>query len=302
LCPYCLGNATPGSVWNDAGVPEATETGKTEAEVTAETDSPRTRAGLRKDLAALGVRAGDTLLVHASLSALGWVVGGQVAVVQALLDVVGPAGTLVVPTQTGGNSDPANWSRPPVPESWWPVIRAEMPGFDPLLTPSRGMGAVAEQVRTWPGATRSAHPQNSFAAVGARAAEVTAGQPLPHGLGEGSPLANLERMGALVLFLGTGWDTCTALHLAQYRVPSPVPDRFASAVLGRDGAQAWLEFDDVDLDSTDFEAVGADYERDCPERVQLGLVGSAQSRLFGLAKAVSYAVSWLAAHPAEGHS
>jgi aminoglycoside 3-N-acetyltransferase len=299
LCPNCLADATPGWVWNDAGVPAEPEPTKSEADVTGQTPSPRTRASLRADLLALGVQAGDTLLLHSSLSALGWVVGGQVAAVQALLDVVGPAGTLVVPTQTGGNSDPANWSRPPVPPAWWPVIRAEMPAHDPALAPSRGMGVVAEQVRTWPGAARSTHPQNSFAAVGARAAEVTDAQPLAYSLGESSPLAALERLEASVLFLGTGWDTCTALHLAQYRVPSPAPDRFASAVLHADGGQAWLEFDDVDLDSTHFEALGADYERDCPERVRQGLVGSAQCRLFALAGAVAYGVSWLAAHPPE---
>ncbi|MBW8821656.1 MAG: AAC(3) family N-acetyltransferase, partial [Streptomyces sp.] len=68
-----------------------------------------TRDTLAGQLRELGVRSGEILLVHSSLSALGWVCGGPVAVVQGLLDALGPDGTLVVPTQTGDLSDPAVW-------------------------------------------------------------------------------------------------------------------------------------------------------------------------------------------------
>src|SRR5258705_9644856 len=103
------------------------------------TATPRTRASLADDLRALGIRPGSVLLAHGSMKSLGWVCGGTVAVVQALLDVLGEHGTLVVPTHTPDNSDPAGWLHPPVPESWWPIIREQTPGFDPALTPSRWM-------------------------------------------------------------------------------------------------------------------------------------------------------------------
>lgn len=271
-----------------------------EGQVAERSEHAQTRASLGAGLRALGVGPGSTVLVHASLSALGWVAGGEVAVVQALLDAVGPAGTLVVPTQTGGNSDPESWGRPPVPQAWWPVIRAEMPAYEPALTPSRGMGRVAELVRTWPQAQRSTHPQNSFAAVGAQAVEIVARHDLEHGLGEGSPLATLERLAASVLFLGTDWSTCTALHLAQYRVPAPTADRGSCAVLAADGSREWITYDDVDLDANQFAAIGAAYEDEHPGRVVTGRVGAAPCRFFALAEAVGYAVSWLAAHPVEG--
>ena len=83
---------------------------------------PRTRQSLADDLRALGVEAGMTLIMHSSLKSLGWVCGGPVAVIQALMDVVTASGTIVVPTQTSDYSDPALWQHPPVPQSWWQIM------------------------------------------------------------------------------------------------------------------------------------------------------------------------------------
>ncbi|MCX4991741.1 MULTISPECIES: aminoglycoside N(3)-acetyltransferase [unclassified Streptomyces] len=247
-----------------------------------------TRDTLAGDLRALGVQPGETLLVHSSLSALGWVNGGPVAVVQGLLDALGPHGTLVVPTQSGDLSDPALWSRPPVPEEWWPAIRATMPPYDPRVTPSRGVGVIPETVRTWPGALRSAHPETSFAALGPRAAAVVDGHAPDCRLGERSPLARLEAGGARVLLLGAGYSTCTSFHLAEYRVPSPVVE------VGRPSPTGWEKVREVSITSELFEELGTDFERDRP--VVRGTVGAARARLFPVADAVAYAERWLPLH------
>jgi aminoglycoside 3-N-acetyltransferase len=252
-----------------------------------------TRASLAEGLSGFGLRRGDIVLLHSSLRSLGWVCGGAVAAVQALLDVLGPGGTLVVPTQTMDNSDPMHWRHPPVPESWWPVIREQMPAFDPAITPALSLGVIAETVRTWPGAVRSNHPHTSFAAVGPAAAPLMADHRLDSQLGERSPLAALERADARVLLLGVGYDRCTAFHLAEYRIPDPPAFEFGAAVLTPAGRR-WITYIDVATNSNDFAQLGAAFEQS--GAVHQGPVAAAHCRLFGLRPAVEFAVGWLAEH------
>ncbi|WP_405971426.1 AAC(3) family N-acetyltransferase [Streptomyces sp. NBC_00988] len=247
-----------------------------------------TRDTAAAQLRELGVRPGETLLAHTSLSSLGWVCGGAVSLVQGLLDALTPDGTLVVPTQTGDLSDPAHWGNPPVPREWWDTIRTSMPSYDPLVTPSRGVGVLPETVRTWPGAERSAHPQTSFAALGPRASEIVAGHATDCRLGERSPLARLEALHARVLLLGAGYDACTSFHLAEYRVPSPLVQ------VGRPGPDGWETVTEVSITSDRFDELGHDFERDRP--VLRGKVGAADARLFPVADAVAYAERWLPLH------
>ena len=185
-----------------------------EHELVARTPAPRTQATLAADLQQLGVGVGSTILVHCSLSALGWVSGGAEAVILALRAALTDAGTLVMPTQSTQLSDPAGCKSPSIPIEWHERVRATMPAFNPRTTPTRGMGIVAEQFRTWPGVQRSSHPTLSFAALGPEAKRITQQQPLDDPFGEDSPLGYLYRTGAHVLLLGVGFERCTALHLA----------------------------------------------------------------------------------------
>lgn len=257
------------------------------------TEWPRTRASLLGDLRELGLGPGDLVIAHVSLSALGWVAGGAQTVILALLDTVGPNGTLVMPTHTGDNSDPADWRNPPVPEDWWPIIRSELPAYDPRITPTRGMGRVAELFRTWPGTERSAHPKFSFAAHGPLSAEIVRSHRLDDPLGEESPLGSLYRLGARVLLLGCGHESNTSLHLAEYRVEGLPRERSGAAVM-QDGVRIWATFSDVrHLDS---DALFPEIGHACEARHarRIGHVGSAEARLLAMREMVDFAVPWIA--------
>ncbi len=251
-----------------------------------------THDSLTADLRGIGIRAGETLLVHSSLSSLGWVCGGPSTVVRALLDVLGTEGTLVVPTHSGENSDPSHWSNPPVPEEWWAAIRALMPAYDARTTPTFGIGVIPETVRNWPGAVRSAHPQTSFAAVGPLGSAIVDGHALDCRLGERSPLARLEEAGARILLLGADFESCTAFHLAECRVPAPEVDNSFAAMTPQ--GRRWLTVRDTGISGERFADLGADFEKERP--VVRGTVGAAETRLFPLADAVAYAQDWITRH------
>ena len=112
--------------------------------------TPITKEVLINKFSQLGIKQGDTLLVHAYLSSLGYVVGGAETLFLALRDVIGEQGTIVVPSQTVEISDPACWQYPPVPEEWHDVIRDAMPAYSKDLSYSKAMGAFSQFIRILP--------------------------------------------------------------------------------------------------------------------------------------------------------
>lgn len=169
----------------------------------------------------VGLRKGQTIMVHTSLRSLGFVCGGAQVVIEALLESVGAEGTVMMPTQSWKNLDPSAGVHWEEPESWWQTIRDNWPAYDKDITPTNTMGAVAEMFRKWPGTLRSDHPARSVAAKGKYARYLTENHDLSNIFGEGSPIGKLYELDGYVLLIGVGYDKNTSLHLADVRADYP---------------------------------------------------------------------------------
>ncbi len=263
-----------------------------EFSVIAATPTPLTVESLAEQFAACGMAAGQTVVVHSSMSKLGYVVGGAQAVILALVQVLTPEGTLVMPTHTSENTDPGHWQAPPVPESWWPVIREHTPAFNPQTSPTWFMGRIPELFRTWPGAIRSSHPITSFAALGKQAAYITEAHPLEDEFGDESPLGKVYALDGYVLLLGVGHDNNTSLHVAECRANFPnkpiLRDGTAMLVNGR---REWVYFDRMEPSTDDFVALGTAYET--AHSIPLHKVGTADTRFMRQRSLVDFAVHWM---------
>ena len=266
-----------------------------ETAAVAKVDHPVTQADVETSLRDAGVTSGSTVIVHCSLSELGWVIGNAVAVVRALRSVVGDSGTIVMPAQTG-LSDPSHWQAPPVPESWWPTIRANWPAFDPMSTPLRGMGAVAECFARLSGVVHSGHPAVGFVAQGPRAAELMSSHDLDDGLGDRSPLARLEAAGADIVLIGVGHGNNTALHLAEIRALGAAAPRKRDGVpMLVDGQERWVEYSHADFDENDFVMLGDAYSAAGGAELKASL-GAGEIRRLPMRELIDFAIGWIAEH------
>ncbi|SEO81591.1 aminoglycoside 3-N-acetyltransferase [Halogranum amylolyticum] len=255
-------------------------------------DEPVTTDSLVADLRGLGVERGETLLVHSSLSSLGWVSGGAPAATDALLEAVGEEGTLVTPTHTPQCSDPDEWENPPVPDGWVETLRETMTPYRSEITPTWAMGAIPECFRDYPETRRSNHPTYSFAAQGPTAADVIEDHPIDDSLGENSPLGRLYDLDAQVLMLGTGHETNTSLHLAEYRAEYAKEYRTKGAPALVDGERRWLTYEDLEIDSEDFPEIGEAFE--AAVGLVEGEVGTATAKLVDQRSLVDFGVEWMA--------
>jgi aminoglycoside 3-N-acetyltransferase len=260
-----------------------------EQTVIEQTFIPHTVESLAQGFQEIGLQAGMNIIVHSSLRSLGFVSGGAVAVVQALMQVITEQGTIIMPTHSGDLSDPETWENPAVPKEWWTIIRDTMPGFHPKYTPTRGMGKIVEVFRSFPEVVRSYHPSVSFAAWGKHANWIINDQPLHYPMGENSPLAKLYALEGLVLLIGVGHDSNTSLHLAEYRQKKKKKTTESAPIL-KDNQREWITFENIEFETELFSEIGREFEAEHDIRHR---VGNAEVRLLSQKQIVDFAVEWL---------
>lgn len=251
---------------------------------------------LKKDileaLEKVGVAQGQTIMVHTSLSNLGFVCGGAQIVIEALLESVGENGTIMMPTQSWKNMDPTAGVHWEEPEEWWQAIRDNWPAYDKDITPTNTMGAVAEMFRRWPGTLRSDHPARSVAANGKNATYLTENHDLSNIFGEGSPVGKLYELDGYVLLIGVGYDKNTSLHLADERAAYPGKHLSKeSSAIREGGKRVWKTYETLYVDGEDFEEIGAAFEKE--RNVTKVSLGNGELTFMRQRELVDFAVEWI---------
>lgn len=268
---------------------------------------PHTRVELVRDLERVGLRSGDLVMVHSSMRAVGPILGGPNEMVEALLESVGPGGTVMmyVDWEEGAQSYTRTDRETPLS----PRELDAWPAFDPgKARAARAYGVLPEFLRAWPGAVRSGNPGASVAAVGARAEWLCADHPMDYGYGPGSPLARLVDAQGRVLLLGSPLENVTLLHFAEHaaRLPGKRVIRYREKVL-RGGRGEWVEIEEFDTADPVVAAAPEDHFDRLMRaylqqaEVSTGNVGSARSYLFDAAPLHAFAVGWLERHYGGKH-
>jgi aminoglycoside 3-N-acetyltransferase len=224
-----------------------------------------------QQLEALGVKAGDVLVVHTSFRAIRPIEGGPLGLIAALRGAVGPHGTIVMPTMTDGESV-----------------------FDPRSTPTTDMGIVAETFWRKEGVVRSTHPGGSFAAEGPHAEMICAPQPLSPPHGHDSPVGRVYDLGGRVLLLGVGHSENTSLHLAEAMAGVPYSVSHP-CVVEIDGKVTTMDIAETDHCCRGFAQ--ADEWMRAKGAQREGIVGSGKARLVDSRVLVDEAIARLRRDP-----
>ena len=241
------------------------------------------QADITQGMHTLGLKPGAVVLVHSAMRTFGRIDGGADTVVAALLEVLGPTGTLVAPTFTFQHA-----------------IRQPDPVIDPAADPSE-MGAVTEAVRLRPDALRSTTFRHSFAAVGRRAGEITEVDPELSPFDVRSSFGVMVALNAQTLLLGVTYESSTTHHFAEalsevpYRhmVPLDVRLRRSSGTIERQRIIDYQPKPAADgswygTRNPDFNRLGRMLEEN--GLVSLAAVGNAAARRFAMRDMIDLAL------------
>ena len=215
--------------------------------------NPLSVGRVRQQLRDLGVQSGSVLVVHTAFSKVRPVEGGPPGLILALTEVLGPGGTLVMPSMTDDDDHV----------------------FDPTATPCRHMGVVADTFWRQLGVLRGDTP-HAFAALGPEAAGIVAPQPVDVPHGPDSPVGRVHALDGWILLLGVNHDANTTVHLAEamagvrYRIPHHVTVR-------RNGTAVRVDYEEIDHCCRRFTLVDGWLEDARAQR--RGTVGHGEARL-----------------------
>lgn len=159
-----------------------------------------TRSQLVEALKDVAIQPADGVLVHSAVQFLGQPEGGVGMYLDAILEILGPEGTIAVPT--------FNFSF------------ARGKPFNPRETPSQGMGVFSEYVRIYPDSKRTPHPLQSLAILGRYADDLVSRDTIS-AFGPGSAFERMLELNFKALLLGADVQAISMLHYIEQRAGVP---------------------------------------------------------------------------------
>jgi len=200
---------------------------------------------LANDFRELGIRAGDTVMLHASVRAVGEVAGGPDAIHLALKSALTAEGTLMMYASCPRYYDEVG--RGNLATEQEREIREKLPVFDPLTARSaRDNGALVEFLRTYPDSRVNRHVAR-FVFWGKQTEHLMSSQPWDYALGADSPLERFLMLDGKIVLLGSDHDAVTFLHYVEHiaDIPEKRIARYQVPVV-ENGCRVWRFMEEFD--------------------------------------------------------
>jgi aminoglycoside 3-N-acetyltransferase len=206
------------------------------------------REALASGFRELGIAPGDTVMVHASVRAVGDVAGGPDQIHLALKDALTADGTLIMYASCPAYYDEVG--RGHLSQDQERELLEKLPAFDPITARAqRENGALVELLRTYPGSLVNPHVAR-FVVWGKHAGYLISRQPWSYAFGRDSALDRFVQLDGRILLLGCDHDNVTFLHYAEHVVdiPNKRVARYKVPV-DEQGTRVWRDMEEVDTSS-----------------------------------------------------
>ncbi len=191
-----------------------------------------TKKELKDIFKKVGIKTGMKVMVHSSLSKLGYLVNGAEDIIDALLEIISlKKGTLFIPTHSGQLTNPIYWKIGGFNAKEKKKIKKNINFFNAKKTIPANRGLISRVILSYKGVKRSSHPLNSTACIGKKSKYYTSNHNLHSPEGYQSPIGKLYKDNGHILLIGVNFDKITALHLAEAIVNNKIPKKYKPEVL-----------------------------------------------------------------------
>lgn len=259
-------------------------------EIIEKSNQPLIRQDIVEGLIKLGLQANDHVMVHSSLSSFGYIVNGANDVIEALMEVV-KEGVIIMPGHFSVNSNVREWSRPPIPATWFEKVEQNITPPSKVVEPI-GVGKIPIVFGRYVGVVRTNHPFVALQIYGNYPPELIH-QPLnrPHSMN--GPFGYMYQHGIKLLMLGSDYDNLTFMHLASNILGNYMD---MQSNMYQDGKVVRVHYEIENDEPDDFIEIGKLFEMEQPESIKIGQIGLATCKLIEGRELIDFTLAYYKKH------